>query len=81
MLGVFAVSELLSTHITAPRIFWALLPVALGIGAACLIDLPKWWLGLGISGGAGIVKVIEALLVVLTDTTMIGIQRGSRPRR
>lgn len=79
--GVFAVQSLMSTYITAPKWFWVGLPVALGIGSACLIDLSRWWLGIGVAGAAMFVKVAEALLLMLTDYVMIEIQRGGRLRR
>lgn len=79
--GVFAIQSFLATYITAPKWFWGALPFLLGVGAACLIDLSRWWLGFGIAGAAMFVKVAEALLLMLTDSVMIEIQRGGRLRR
>jgi hypothetical protein len=81
ILGVHLIVATLSSYVTAPRIFWALLPVGLGIGAVCLFNPHEWWLGVGVAGGASLVKVTDALLLMLTDSVMMEIQRGGRSRR
>jgi hypothetical protein len=77
--GLWLLWNIFLLQVATPAWFPSLLFIALGIGAACLIDVDHWWYGVGLAGGAGFLLAISDLLLVTTDSIRAGIvQRRQR---
>jgi len=77
-LGVYFIITSVNGYVVAPSWYWSLFTLALGIGAACLIDVSHWWLGIGVAGGASLLKVFDALLLSAGDRARMEVLRNTR---
>jgi hypothetical protein len=73
--GVWAVWSTLLEIVDASPWFWRVLPLALGVGAQCLLDWDRWWLGLGLGGLALLFMRLADLLLVTADWVRLTILR------
>ena len=81
VLGVWVIWNVLSQFFEAPEGFWALLPIALGIGGQCILDYREWYLGIGIGGLAVLTMRISDLLLVAADWFRVAVLRHQRTTR
>ena len=61
--------------IEMPKLAWYGLAAALGVGWQLLADWDKWWLGLGIGGGATLLFLLTDLILVATDAAKVTVLR------
>jgi len=75
-LAIFAVWILwtvLGMFFSTPEWFpWAL-GIVLGIGLQLLLDIDRWYLGVGIGGAAGFLVLVSDLLLVTADAVRAGV--------
>ena len=75
-LAIFAVWILwtvLGMLFSTPEWFpWAL-GIVLGIGLQLLLDIDRWYLGVGIGGAAGFLVLVSDLLLVTADAVRAGV--------
>jgi len=80
-LGVWAIWSLLTVYFEANRLFWELLPIALGIGGACILDYREWYFGIGLGGLASMFMRISDVLLVAADALRFQVLRHQRTTR
>lgn len=61
-----------------PKIAWYGMAAALGCGWQLLVDWDKWWLGLGVGGGATLLFLLTDLILVATDAAKVTVLRKTR---
>jgi hypothetical protein len=80
ILAVWLTWTLLEQIIEGPKWAWMLVAVALGSGWQLLVDWDRWYLGIGIGGGAALLILVTDLLLVLTDFVRVTVLRRSSTR-
>jgi hypothetical protein len=83
LLGIFSVWVVLALAyhwLTAPEWSWHLFAIALGCGWELLVEPSTWWLGIGVGGGAVVLRILTDLFTVLTDNAKLAVLRHSRGR-
>ena len=79
ILSLWLVVTVAETWIEVPRWVWYLSMAVLGIGWELLADdASRWWLGLGIAGGAAALALVTDLVLVLTDWVRMQVLRRTR---
>jgi hypothetical protein len=76
LLAVFAVWILwtiLGMLVTTPEWFPWTVGIALGICLQLLLDIDRWYLGIGIGGAAGFLVLVSDLLLVTADAVRAGV--------
>lgn len=74
--GVWLIGALLQNVIEAPRWFWLLVYVVIGIPTFGLaISWDTWYIGVGIAGLAALVDRVDGLLMVKEDESIKNITR------
>jgi len=76
LLAVFAVWILwtiLGMLVTTPEWFPYVFGIALGICLQLLIDIDRWYLGIGIGGAAGFLVLVSDVLLVTADAVRSGV--------
>lgn len=77
-LAVWSLWSILAEYFIASKLFWLVLPLALGVGGQCLIDYSRWWLGIGIGGLALLIMKVSDFLLVATDWVRVLVLRHQR---
>ena len=77
VLSIWLAWSCLERVIEGPKWAWLITAALLGIGWQLLIDWSRWWFGIGLGGGAGVLVLITDLLLVVTDLARVQVLRRS----
>lgn len=77
VLAIWLAWSLTEHFLEGPKWAWLLVAAAAGCGWQLLIDWDRWWLGIGIGGGAGVLVLVTDLLLVVTDLARVQVLRRS----
>jgi len=73
ILAVWILWTILGMLVTTPEWFPYVLGIALGTGFQLMIDADRWYLGIGIGGGAGFLVLVSDVLLVTADAIRSGV--------
>ena len=77
-LAVFWILNLAEMGLQAPEWAWKLLSTVLGLGAALLVDVDRWYWGFGIAGLTALLQLLADLALVACDWARVAVLRNTR---